>query len=526
MDIHYDEAWCPVCDRQIIPKRFTIPVPQSQPQQQPVPSPSSSSSSSKEQQNDKIRTKTAAGRVRAGGLLQGTGRVRPYGALKRTDSDAPKARAAPQQQQQHSTKPAVPTKLRTVIDQGPIPLYCSDECRLSDISRLDGAYSIDYDPRRTSPPLPPVPHNSFERPSSCESEDESGSGSGSSLGSRSCASDSGPISPSMATLAAIYEFPPLPPAPPIVSTTGNTPSEHEHSYDYQSGVMMAAKRIQAALCPPKQRSSLNNAAHTTREPIPGWTDGSDSWRQSVYSLSPCPTSVTGVGTEAKASFAASSHRGVQWTSSAVESSGSSSSLPTIQPAVRPLTRSSQSYNDELYAKYSLPLSRRSESRTTLFPPSTSYSSQSLPPLSPTSTSSRRRRENPLLKAGAEGRLLVPNVALRAHSSSSQSVSSASLCSPLSRYPSELSEDSMWTDQRSSSDSLPPASQPPVSVRSWSYDNVKTYPLMKPPPKKERRWETRVIEGETKQIEVEVEVTQPLKRLFLFPGKETNCEARW
>ncbi|KAF9221647.1 hypothetical protein BS17DRAFT_710807 [Gyrodon lividus] len=537
MDMNFEESWCPVCDRQIMPKRFTVPISQPQPEHPAAPQvpPASPSSPSKNQQNDHssriTRTKTGIIRTR-GGLLQGTGRVKPNGALKRSDSAnaTDKTRTPPpqQQQQQSQTKPALPTKVRTVIDQGPIPLYCSDDCRMADVTRHNGAFPINYHPDRASPPLPPVPHNSLERRAPCDSEDESSSGS--SLDSRlSSSSDSITVSPSMATLAAMYDFPPLPPVAPILLAAENSAApEPEFCNQYQSGVMMAAKRIQAALCSdaPFKPSTSRDDFPRPQQPIPGWTDGSDAWRESVYCFSPRSDTVAPTGIETKASFAASSNRGVQWTSGNLATSSSSSSLPVHSASSRPLPRSSQSYTDELYAKYSLPLSRRSESRTTLFPPSTSYSTQSLPPLSPTSTSSRRRRETPLVKAGAEGRLLVPDVTLRAHSASSQSLSSASLCSPLSRYPSEISEDSMWSEQRSGSESIPPSSRPEVQVRSWSYDNIKTYPMMMPPPKKEKRVETRIVDGKLKDVEVEVEIIQPLKRLFLFHGKETSPERKW
>lgn len=284
---------------------------------------------------------------------------------------------------------------------------------------------------------------------------------------------------------------------------------------------MVSKKIEATLCnrtSNKQGSSFNTEPS---KPIPGWTDGSHAWRESVYNFSPRPSSITTVGTEQKPSFAASSHRGVQWTLTN-GSPGSPSSLPATQCSNHSIPRSSQSYQDELYAKYYLPFTRRSESRTTLFPPSTFHSSSSIAPVAPSSTSTRRRRENPVIKASAEGRLLVPKVTLRAHSSSGQSVSSAS---PLSRDTSELSEDSMSSDQRSSSDSARDHSRPPVSVRSWSYENVRTYPVMMPRPKKEKRMESRLVDGELKEVEVEVEIVQPLKRLFLFPDKETSCERR-
>ncbi|KAI9573634.1 hypothetical protein HD554DRAFT_2013125 [Boletus coccyginus] len=524
MDMNYEESWCPTCDRQIMPKRFTVSVAQPPPEQPPAPpsAPADSTSPPKNQQADvsarTSRAKSGTIRPRGGGLVQGTGRMKP----RRSDSTgagANKTRPSPPQSQvQPQTKPTAPTKLRTVIDQGPIPLYCSDECRLADLSRFNGALPINYNPDRASPPLPPVPHNSFERPISCDSEDESSSGS--SLDSCLSSSDFPTVSPSIATLAAMYDFPPLPPPPPIVPVQSTAPTELEFRNDYQGGVMMAAKRIQAALCtdPAAKRPTLRNELPPPQKPIPGWTDGSDTWRESVYSFSPRSDSVATVGVPSK-SFAATSSRGVHWTSNDLVTS-SSPPLPAQPRSSQPLPRSTQSYTDELYAKYSLPLSRRSESRSALFP----STAQSTPPLSPASTSSRRRRETPLVKPGAEGRLLVPNVTMRAHSASSQSISSASLCSPLSRYPSAISEDSMWNEQHNTSASA--SSRPQVQVRSWSYDNIKTYPIMMPPKKKEKRIETRIVDGYLKEVEVEVEVVQPLKRLFLFHGKETSPERKW
>ncbi|KAI6147093.1 hypothetical protein BKA82DRAFT_809051 [Pisolithus tinctorius] len=482
VDVHYDEAWCPVCDRQIIPKRYTVPVQPHEPQ------------------------RTKANKGKGGGLAHGTGHIRPA-----VDSNPSKNRSRSPPSQQPPSKSAPQPKLRTVIDQGPIPLYCSDECRFKDLARLDGAFSIDYNPNSASPPFPPVPHNSFDRSVHCESEDESSGPASVSLESRSSSSDSGPVSPSLTTLSAIYGFPPLPPAPPILPTSNKPESspEPQHLHDYQSGVMMSAKRIEAALCVPQStKRPFFNQPQPPRKPIPGWTDGSQDWRESVYSFSPRPSSITTPGLEARPSFAASSHRGVQWSSSNPDICKSPSSLP----------RSSRSEADQLDVKAILPLSRRPDSRTS-FTPSTSCPSESVPPLSPTSTtSSRRRRDNLLAKAG--GRLLVPNVTVPPHSSSSQSVSSC-ISSPFSRYPSEVSEDSMLNEERSSSGSAP--SQPSVSVRSWSYDNVRTYPVMMPPPKKEKRIVTRVIDGETEEVEVEVEVTPQVKRLFLFAGKEVSCE---
>jgi hypothetical protein len=49
--------------------------------------------------------------------------------------------------------------------------------------------------------------------------------------------------------------------------------------------------------------------------------------------------------------------------------------------------------------------------------------------------------------------------------------------------------------------------------------------MMPPAKKERRVEQHIVDGKVEEVEVEVEVVQPLKRLFLFPGKETSPSQR-
>ncbi|KAH7912556.1 hypothetical protein BJ138DRAFT_1004241 [Hygrophoropsis aurantiaca] len=537
MDMQFDESWCPACDRQIMPKRFLVPVapPPPPPQQQlsPAAPPSSPSTSpTKNQQSDNTstrttRSKTGTIRTKGGGLVQGTGRVKPNGAIKRSDSSSgAKSRAS---SQQPAPKPAPPVKHRTVIDQSPIPLYCSDECRMRDINRFEGAFPIDYNPERASPPLPPVPHNSFSCPS-MESEDESSTGSGSSLESHfSSSSESITVSPSMATLAAMYDFT-LPPPAPICSVSDTKSSGCEYRNDYQSGVMMAARRIEEALGPkaaPK-RNSYRLGAPQPRKPIPGWTDGSDAWRSAVYSFS-APSDKSGVAPTTQSSFAASSNRGVPSTLNDASKSSSSSSLPIQQKSSRPPPRSSQSYTDDLYAKYTLSFSRRSESRTTLFPPASSASTQSLPPLSPTSTtSSRRCREVSLLKPGAEGRLLVPDVKLRRPvGGSAISLSSSSVCSPLSRYPSEISEDSMWSEQRdTASETLSVPPRPAVTARSWSYDNMKTYPVMPLPSKKEKRLEKRLVDGKEQEVEIEVEVVQPLKRLFLFNGKETSPERRW
>ncbi|KAG2336281.1 hypothetical protein BDR05DRAFT_1015112 [Suillus weaverae] len=403
------------------------------------------------------------------GLLQGTGCVKPNGVIKRSDSAAMarKGHASPSQPQQL----VAPVKHRTIIDQGPIPLYCSDDCRLQDLAKRDGVYPLNYHPDCSSPPLPRVPHNSFEG-RYCESEDESTSASGSSFDSGFSSSTSlATVSRSMATLAALYNFPPLPPAPSMLPPADITSSSKpEYRNDYQGGTMMASKRIQEVLCQPRVKpSSFYSRPPQPRKPVPGWTDGSSEWRQSVYGgYSKRWADASGGSEKAQTSFIAKSHRGVQWTSSLSQSNSSCALAAQCTTSNPPPPHSSQSYSEELYNKHLLPLSRRSESRMSLFPHSTSSSAQS-PLLSPTSTSTssscRRRRE------------------------------------------------------------VHPSSRPASQTRPWSYDNIKTYPVMMPPAKKEKRIEHRMVDSKVEEVEVEVEVVQPLKRLFLFPGKEITFVGR-
>ena len=172
----FDNAWCPACDRQIQPKRLTVSVPV---QQKPT----------KQKQ----------------GLVNGTGRLRHV------------------KQQQ----PLVILKKRTVIDQGPIPLYCSDECQFADISATRAGLPLD--PARDDPmsTAAPIKYPSSETESS---SDDSFS----------------PATPSsIDKLAKLYNFPPLPPLIP----TFDEPEGPIPTREYNSGIMMAGRLI-SSLCPP------------------------------------------------------------------------------------------------------------------------------------------------------------------------------------------------------------------------------------------------------------------------------------
>ncbi|KAJ3993194.1 hypothetical protein F5050DRAFT_1810747 [Lentinula boryana] len=105
----FDTAWCPVCDRQIAPKRITQLVTTDQ----------------------RLATGT-------------NGPARPRNAQNRPV-----------------------TKTKTVIDQGPYPLYCSDECKMADmLHQHEDVYA---------PPTYPIYHSSTRSHSLSKSENTEGS---------------------------------------------------------------------------------------------------------------------------------------------------------------------------------------------------------------------------------------------------------------------------------------------------------------------------------------------------------------
>lgn len=271
--------------------------------------------------------------------------------------------------------------------------------------------------------------------------------------------------------------------------------------------MMAARRIQAALCPqpqPAKRASWSTPSSqlstayalgansrqqnkSSSDVIPGWTDGSNAWRASVYSFAAPPKSDSPVAEHeareaaerAYRGFVATPHRsrGVYSTMGDSPSTASTSSFTTTAPSAR-----STSEVDDLYTKFEASLSRRSESRASLaaqhaLSTSPTGSTRSLPTTCGSSSSlssypqHSRRREVPLLKPGAEGKLLVPNVTMRrTHSSLSSYAESFSTAprmkrSPLSRQGSEMSIDESVVEEDEEDMTMRPRSVPVTQPRS-------------------------------------------------------------
>ncbi|KAJ6508604.1 hypothetical protein C8R45DRAFT_922312 [Mycena sanguinolenta] len=485
-----DNAFCAVCDRQIVPKRTLVPV-------YPAPEPSPEAPRQKKM-----------GRT---GLVHGTGRVRPNGTLKA----------------------ATPVKTRIEIDQSPAPLYCSDQCRQRDTAFFHGA-----------PVFPDTSDTSDEQ----DYDDDYPAWQRTHRQQRST-----PNTRSLAVLQREYNMGPLP--PPTCATydelAPQNPARAEYvPPPYTSGIMMASRRIDAVLPKPLKPGERPPPL----KPVPGWTDGSQAWRASTYSFAPPPTTRADVldpNTRAYGTFSASPHRSAQSgvTASSASSSGSLHS---------PTSASSSSLNSELLSSFEDSFARRTSSRLSLASSPASCST------SPAFSTSPPRRTKHL----AASQLLVPDVLLRPaapkHTSSISSRLSASssdiasqhhgserqarrhssgsfnaqhrVRSPLSNAGSVVSGSGSGSSSSGSSahdeleeaaylktvpmgDIAAPPARPNIETRSWSYDNVRTYPVMVPTETRvERRIE--VVDGEEREVEVRVEVPVPperrhRKRLFTF-----------
>lgn len=208
--------------------------------------------------------------------------------------------------------------------------------------------------------------------------------------------------------------------------------------------MMAAQRIKTNFSKMEERKRSSfahlNRATEPRKPIPGWTDGSDGWRAEVYSLAKprdhsLPVDEHSDPKRAYKGFVASSQR----------HGGVYSTLDQKYHVPQPLADESDSLPrnktvDELYSKYNLAFARRSESRTSI---NSSPSVLSMPRSLPTTVAPIvKKKEVPILKKGAEGRLLVPDVKLKVSTSYVNVPGSSASSSRMSRRASGFSDGSM------------------------------------------------------------------------------------
>ncbi|KAF7422384.1 hypothetical protein PC9H_010540 [Pleurotus ostreatus] len=452
----YDDAWCPVCGREIIPKRYLVPIqPDAPPAPAPAPPPSSPQSSPTKLNGKK--SKTTRTRV-AGGLVQGTGRVKPNGALK------PPPPPTPAVETKTTNSKAQPPRTRLVIDPAPLPLYCSDECRVADMHFSSDIHPLGHATTRSTLSRSP------------DSMSSSTNTSGSTVDSRKSSSSG-------------YGFPPVPPL--VTSTSISPPSsadEWEISPTVPSKPFDAKKTLRSLVPEPRKRQQFGNYI-VPPEPlkeIRGWTDDSNAWRATVYGLVDTDPSDLAARPEMEEVYR--KHNACAHRAKGVYSTVGTKDISTI-PAPAPSPRS---YEDELllYNYHSSFVRARS-----LTPSCASGKSRSPP-----------TKQRPLVHPLAQGKLLAPNLKLRDHTGSCSSLSSSTVRSPSSKG--SQVEGGAYGYKR-----------PVIETRSWSYDNVPTYQPMKMPPSIEKRKVKQIVDGVEKEVTIEVEVENNGKRLFNFPDKE-------
>ncbi|KAG5223166.1 hypothetical protein IMY05_C1295000400 [Salix suchowensis] len=335
----YDDAWCPVCEREIIPKRYLVPF-------QPAT-----------KLNGK-KSKTTRTRV-AGGLVQGTGRVKPNGALK------PPPPLTPAVQTKTTNSKAQPLRTRLVIDPAPLPLYCSDECRVADMYFSSDIHPLGHATTRESLSRSP------------DSISSSANSSSSMVDSQKSSSSSG---------YGVLPLPPFPPLPPLVTSTSISPPSLADEWEIPTSRPRAPKAatIRQLYRPPEPLKEIR-----------GWTDDSNAWRATVYGLVDTDPSDLAARPEMEEVYRR--HNACAHRSKGVYSTVGTKDISTI-PTPAPSPRS---YEDELLLyNYHLSFVRA----RSLTPSCTSGKSRSAP-----------TKQRPLVHPLAQGKLLAPNIKLRDYS---------------------------------------------------------------------------------------------------------------
>lgn len=196
-------------------------------------------------------------------------------------------------------------------------------------------------------------------------------------------SQSGHIPSGYAALASIYDLPPCPPPPPFQPDPKPKPTIESPADEYTSGIIMVARRMQSILGRPEVQ-------RTTQMVIPGWTDGSNKWRASVYSFAR-PSEDVDVSSDGVFDNRNNAYRG--FVSTPCRSRRSHISGRATPQTPQTLARA-HSEAKELYSKWDMSFADRCESRAKMFP---NYAS---------------KISRGILKKGAEGLLLVPDVQMK------------------------------------------------------------------------------------------------------------------
>ncbi|TRM64063.1 hypothetical protein BD626DRAFT_547795 [Schizophyllum amplum] len=414
------------------------------------------------------------------------------------------------QQSQPQPQPQTILKQRTFYDNTPLPLYCSDRCQLADLQSPSRSGAL------------PIGHNPTRHPWALDDDDASlvpdcavdDLSSVDSASSSSTSSTDGPapelalrdMDPSLATIFKGYDFGDMPfhpaTAPPAVRPASRAPRrKRDLDAEYCNGVIMSGRRLQEWVHPeqPKQSrpayplpyppgytppASTTTASTSPKNKdgvIPGWNDGTNAWRASIYNLS----SRSDVGSRdlsdhyAYGTQVASTHR----STTGVVPPSSAPRRPRPSPPPRPPTTVRTDPDALLLSKFSAPFSKRTESRQNL---NLSSSLSTSPDAS--SSTMPEYREKRLVAKGAEKALLVPNVTLKVRRTSTSRTGSSlpNTRSPLSFTPLATSDEDAETDdddvtltedQLSELKLTDKPKRPTIESRPWSYDGYKTYTAM-------------------------------------------------
>lgn len=454
-----DLGWCPNCERAILPKRktVTVTVPVTTKGSQPPPPPPSSP-----------RSRKAAANQRKGGLVNGTGRLRPNGTI----------RTPPPQ-----SAPATREKKKLVIDHSPLPVYCSEECRIADLEL-----------RRRIAPFNPESDDPEDAPPKVKSKSRKGEGlehvlsdpESEAAGDSDSSLDQLPIlwdwqkpapPPPLPSVNKLFAFMPSVNIDHIPAPAAPTP-QHIPAPQYNGGNIMTGRLLNSiAPDPIKPRQYRWDPLPERHAPVKGWNDGSSAWRDAIYGNG-C---VSGMDTDPYGRAAKEHQRvtgGVRPVPIRPDPAGKfiTGSLPSdaaIQEQLEdPINL--RFTTSMMLGRMNDALAQRSNSRSNMYSPGPrrthstasvasdagSYTSTSPP--SPTVM----RRERSLLSPGAEGKLLVPDVKLSVRSASASCILSSSTDPiPISRRSSSNSSTGSQRSsrtKRSSTTARSPLSREPAS----------------------------------------------------------------
>lgn len=207
------------------------------------------------------------------------------------------------------------------------------------------------------------------------------------------------IPPAYAALASIYDLPPCPPRPPLLPDLPPQPPRRKLAEEYPLGLMMAALRIKAVLgLPPTRHPATGRYIHKV---IPGWTDGSDKWRPSIYSFA-FPHEDVAVIRDETDDRRNNAYRG--FVSTPCKSRGLHSTLGNAGLSAAQITDAARELAadvtlprvdvDQQYLQWHSKFSARCESRSVMYEPRS------------------RVREVPIVAKQAAGKLLIPDVKLK------------------------------------------------------------------------------------------------------------------